>query len=145
MDKPQGEPQPTPMRRQTVIETPFASLWYYPEERIVHHHIDKYIYGAAFRELLMKGAEVLKANGATKWVSDDRNNSALSSEDKAWADTIWQPLVLRSGWRTWAIVLPENIVGQMNIRRIIQAETLRSLEVQVFASAEEALAWIVTR
>ena len=144
MDGPQGEPTP-PMQRQTIIETPFASLWYYPAERIVHHQIHKFIYGAAFRELLMKGAEVLKANGATKWVSDDRNNGALSSEDKAWADTSWQPQVIRSGWKTWAIVLPETIVGQMSIRRIIRENELLSLEVQVFTSPEEALAWIVTR
>lgn len=145
MDRPQVDPPATPMRRQTVIETPFASLWYYPAERIVHHQIHKFIYGAAFRDLLLKGAEVLKANGATKWVSDDRNNGALRGEDKEWADTFWQPLVIRSGWKTWAIVLPETVVGQMNIRRIIQGEGLRSLEVQVFASPEEALAWIVAR
>lgn len=145
MGRPPGEPTPTSMRRETVVETPFASLWYYPAERIVHHQIHKFIYGEAFRELLLKGAEVLKANGATKWVSDDRNNGALRSEDKEWADACWQPLVVRSGWKTWAIVLPETIVGQMNMRRVIQGDGLRSLEVQLFSSPEEALAWIVTR
>jgi hypothetical protein len=143
MDRPQGEP--TPMRRQTIVETPFASLWYYPAERIVHHQIHKFIYGEAFRELFMKGAEVLKANGATKWVSDDRKSGPLSGEDKAWADTCWQPLVIRAGWKTWAIVLPETVVGQMNIRRIIRENEKLSLEVQLFTSPEEALAWIVAR
>jgi hypothetical protein len=145
MDRPQGEPTPTSMRRETVVETPFASLWYYPAERIVHHQIHKFIYGEAFRGLLMKGAEVLKAKGATKWVSDDRNNGALRSEDKAWADTSWQPLVIRAGWKTWAIVLPETVIGQMNIRRIVRENEKLSLEVQLFTSPEEALAWIVTR
>ena len=145
MGRPPGEPTPTSMRRETVIETPFASLWYYPAERIVHHQIHKFIYGEAFRELLMKGAEVLEANRATKWVSDDRNNGALRSEDKTWADTCWQPLVIRAGWKTWAIVLPETIVGQMNMRRVVQGEGPLRLEVQLFTSPEEALAWIVTR
>jgi hypothetical protein len=145
MGRSPGELTLTSMRRETVIETPFASLWYYPAERIVHHQIHKFIYGAAFRELLMKGAEVLEANGATKWVSDDRNNGALPSEDKAWADASWQPLVIGSGWKTWAIVQPEKIVGQMNIRRIIRENALHNLEVQLFTSPEEALSWIVTR
>ena len=145
MGMPQRQLTTTPMRGQALIETPFATLWYYPAERIVHHQIHKFIFGAAFRDLLMKGAELLKANGATKWVSDDRNNSALSAEDKAWADTCWRPLALSSGWKTWAIVQPESIVGQMNIRRIVQAEEVRSLEIQVFTSPEDALAWIATR
>ena len=145
MGRPPREPTLTSMRRETVIETPFASLWYYPAERIVHHQIHKFIYGEAFRELLMKGAEVLKANGATKWVSDDRKNGPLSGEDKAWADTRWQPLVIRSGWKTWAIVLPEKIVGQMTIRRIIRESALLNLEVKLFTSPDEALSWIVTR
>ena len=145
MGRPQEKALTTPRSRQAIIETPFASLWYYPEERIVHHQIHRFIFGEAFRELLTKGAEVMKENGATRWVSDDRNNGALSTEDKAWADTIWRPMALRSGWKTWAIVLPETVVGQMNIRRIIQAEEVRCLEIQLFTSPDDALAWIATR
>jgi hypothetical protein len=133
------------MEKQTIIETPFASLWYYPAERIVHHQIHKYIYGDAFRDLLTKGAEVLEAHGATKWVSDDRHNSALPGEDKEWADTHWRPRVIQAGWKTWAIVQPEAVIGLMNMRRIVHELDGLGVEVRMFTRPEDALAWIVTR
>jgi hypothetical protein len=133
------------MQRQTLIETPFASLWYYPAERIVHHQIHKYIFGEALRELLTRGTAALREHGATKWVSDDRRNGALRNEDKEWADTLWKPATVAAGWKTWAVVPPETIVGLMNIRRIVQESRALGVEVQFFSSGEDALAWIVAR
>ena len=69
------------MPTQTIIDSPFATLWYYPDRKIVHHRIHKFIFGKDFRDLLMAGTEVLRKNQAAKWLSDDRSNSVLAKED----------------------------------------------------------------
>src|SRR5262245_33432777 len=69
------------MAAVVVIDNPFATLWYHPEKRIVHHRIHQFISGNAFRELLLTGTEILTKNQATKWLSDDRMNAVLRPED----------------------------------------------------------------
>ncbi|MBL8133640.1 MAG: hypothetical protein JNL42_17390, partial [Anaerolineae bacterium] len=69
------------MPRITLLDTDYATLWYYPEEKIVRHEFHRFIHGAPFREVLEKGLEVFIQNGAGKWLSDDRKNSSLTSED----------------------------------------------------------------
>src|SRR5688500_8182126 len=44
-----------PMTPLTIIDSPFATLWYHPGPGIVHHRIHKFIHGQAFRDLLLAG------------------------------------------------------------------------------------------
>lgn len=126
----------------TVIDGDRASLWYHPESGIVHHQFHRYVYGDHFRSVLNEGLALFKKHGATKWLSDDRGNSALSPEDAEWADTDWLPRVIDAGWKYWAIVLPESVVGKMNMRRFIEHEESLGVEVQIFTDPVLALAWL---
>ncbi len=126
----------------TVLENEYASLWYHPEAKVVHHQFHKYMFGDAFRSVLTTGVEVMKKNGAHKWLSDDRNNSALSPEDTDWGLTVWTPQVMAAGWRYWAVVLPEKAVGQMNMKRFIEDYSTRGIKVQVFSDPDKALKWL---
>ncbi len=126
----------------SVLENEYASVWYHPEAGIVHHQFHKFIFGDAFRTVLSTGAEVMKKNGARKWLSDDRNNSALPQEDADWGQTTWTPQVLAAGWKYWAVVLPEKAVGQMNMKRFIDDYSGRGVKVQVFSDPDQALKWL---
>ncbi len=130
--------------RTTVLETPFASLWHYPAERLVHHRLHRYVFGAAFRELLLAGAALVAGGGATRWLSDDRNGGAIGGEDRAWAVAL-SSTVLGPRLRSWAIVPPEAVVGRMSLRRIARERSAQGLDVRLFTSADDALEWIVTR
>ncbi len=125
-----------------VLDSEYASLWYHPEAGVVHHKFHKFIYGDAFRTVLSTGVEVMKKNGAHKWLSDDRNNSAVSKEDSEWGETIWTPQVLAAGWKYWAVVLPEKVVGQMSMKRFIDDYSSRGVKVQVFSDPDLALKWL---
>jgi hypothetical protein len=72
------------MAKELILENDCAILWYHTDSKIVHHQIKKYAYGKNLQELLMKGTELLKTKGAKKWLSDDRNNSALTKADMEW-------------------------------------------------------------
>jgi hypothetical protein len=130
------------MERQTIVSTPSAVLWYYPAAGIVHHEIKHFIHGQELRDLLSRGAEVLISHHATKWLSDDRRNGALSKEDGEWADTVWRPPVIAAGWRVWAMVPPESVVGHMDIAKYTAAIAALGLKVRSFADPVTALAWL---
>ena len=61
-----------------IIQNEYATLVYHPDEKIVHHTFHKPIGDQEFRNVLNTGAKTLKKYNASKWLSDDRGNSALS-------------------------------------------------------------------
>lgn len=98
-----------------------------------------------FRELLTKGAELFEERHADKWLSDDRGNSALHPDDSKWAIEEWSPRVIKAGWKYWAIVMPDAALGKLNMKRFIVMYRDLGVEVDVFGTPEEALAWLKSR
>jgi len=130
------------MSRTTIIDTEYATLWYYPDLKLVHHVFHKFIHGQEFRNVLEKGLEVFKEHGANKWLSDDRKNSALPKEDSEWGIQDWNPRVMEAGWKYWAIVMPDKFVGQLNMQQFIDMYSELGLTIKIFDDAEEALTWL---
>lgn len=126
-----------------AIENEFATVQLHTEHGIVHHRFKKFIFGERFREALTAGVELMEKHGATKWLSDDRSNGALSAADSEWSTTEWSDRALRAGWKSWAVVLPEVVVGQMNMRRFVQLHKSNGVEVRVFTDPDLAMAWLV--
>lgn len=126
----------------TIINTDYATLWYHPDSKVVHHYFKTSVSGEQFRQVLNRGIELLEEHHAEKWLSDDRNNSALTPEDSQWAFSDWEPRVLQAGWRYWAIVLPQGIVGRMDMARNAAAIRDAGLCVSVFSDPDDALAWL---
>jgi hypothetical protein len=130
------------MEKQTIIQNENASLFYYPEAKIVHHVFHKPISGQAFRDVLNKGAETLEKNQASKWLSDDRENLALPPEDTEWSKTNWFPRSVKSGWKFWALVVPEDMMAKLNMKEFIDSYFEQGLRIAVFSDPEEALKWL---
>ncbi|ATW27457.1 hypothetical protein DCMF_24310 [Candidatus Formimonas warabiya] len=130
------------MSKLTIIDNEFASLWYYPDKKIIHHQIKKYITGKPLQDLLNRGTEELRKNGAKKWLSDDRNNNALGVKDTEWANNIWFPNTAQAGWKYWALVQPEKITGQMNMKRQTSFVSDAGVVVKVFNDPDEAMSWL---
>lgn len=57
---------------EKVLDNEFATLYAYPEKKIVHHVIKKFIFGEAFQKLMTTGADIFIKYRCTKWLSDDR-------------------------------------------------------------------------
>jgi len=130
------------MSVEVIIDNDYASLWYYPDAGIVHHKWKKYIYGEHFRAVLNRGAEIFEQRGATKWLSDDRLNSALPKEDSEWGLNDWNPRVFANGWKYWAVVMPDKKMGQTNLNWLMRENIAQGLVVQAFEDADEALKWL---
>ncbi len=131
------------MAKLTILDNEFATLWYYTDTKIVHHQIKKYIYGNHLQELLNKGTETLQQNKAQKWLSDDRNNNALTSQDQEWANNIWFPNTAKVGWKYWALVQPEKVTGQLNMKKQANVVTNGGVTVCTFNDPIEAMNWLI--
>jgi hypothetical protein len=125
-----------------ILENPNISMWYHSESKILHHQTHQFFCGKPFRDALNKGVEVFQKYGAQKWLSDDRETTALSKEDLEWADKDWFPRVAQLGWRYWAIVLPEKVVGQLTLKRLAEAYNSRGITTQLFSSPDDAKKWL---
>jgi hypothetical protein len=131
-----------PMTPLTIIDSPFATLWYHPGPGIVHHRIHKFIHGQAFRDLLLAGLDTLQKNRAQKWLSDDRANAVLWPEDVDWSHTFWFPQTVQAGWKYWAIVQPEKTVGQVTMKGLANDYARQGVTSRTFLEPEAALAWL---
>ena len=128
-----------------ILDNENATLWFHQESKIVHHHIKKWVSGTDLRSILDKGSDCVKNNGATKWLSDDRLNGALKADDEEWAKTVWFPKTLKAGWKDWAVVLPEKLVGQMNLKRFTEDYAKAGINAQIFSDPDVARKWLETR
>ena len=128
--------------RLTLLDGARSSLWYYPETKIIHHQFRSFVSGEDFRGVLRRGLEAFKEHGAQKWLSDDRGYSALSEEDGHWSMNEWSPQVIAAGWKYWAVVMPEKMIGQLSLRRWIKTYADMGVTVKTFTEPDEAMAWL---
>jgi hypothetical protein len=126
----------------TILDNEFATLVYHPEEKIVHHTFHKPIGGDAFRTVLKSGVALLREHGAHKWLSDDRENSALSDEDTQWSINEWFPSAKEAGWKYWALVMPPDVIARINLSEFVFNYSQQGVRVSVFNSPDKAMTWL---
>ena len=128
--------------RKVIFENDYVTLYYYPEAKIVHHILHKFAYGEEFRRYMEMGLDLLKTNGAKKWISDNRHHSALPTEDLQWSMNDWFFRAFDAGWRYWAMVMPDKVAGQLSMKRLIKEYNDRGMTIKIVESADEALEWL---
>ncbi|HWO17501.1 MAG TPA: hypothetical protein VNO30_01955 [Kofleriaceae bacterium] len=130
------------MNRIPVVDNSLISVWVYPEQRLIHHQMKRFCFGNDFREALTRGVEAMQQYGATKWLSDDRANSALPPDDGQWGTEVWFPRAKAAGWKHWAIVQPRKILGQTNMDRFARQFGDQGINARMFTDPDEALRWL---
>jgi hypothetical protein len=135
----QGEPVMSAIK---ILDDVNISMWYYPDSKILHHQIHQFFFGKPFRDALMKGVDVFQKYGANKWLSDDRLETALAKEDLEWGDKEWFPRVAKLGWKYWAIVMPEKVIGQMTMKKLAEKYSTMGVTTRMFSDPEAAKEWL---
>jgi hypothetical protein len=126
----------------TLMQNEYVSLWYHPDDKIVHHRYEKYADSESHRAMLLRGLECLERNQATKWLSDDRNHVVVREEDAVWGAKVWTPRAIRAGFRYWAIVLPVAAIGKLNLSRLGEEHAKQGVTVKMFTDINSAFAWL---
>jgi hypothetical protein len=130
---------------EVIIETPGVVLRYHARTKIVHHEFNRFVHGEEFRSLLERGLDLLERNQCVKWLSDDRGNGPLKPADAEWSTNHWSPRAMAAGWKYWAVVLPEKVLGQMNMKRFIEGSAEHGRIAQSFTDARAAMRWLEER
>ena len=128
---------------EILLDTPAARLVYHVRPKIVHHEMRRFLHGSALRDLLEQGAELLEKRGARRWLSDDRRNGPVKPDDEEWCKTVWFPRAAAAGWRHWAVVMPQGVLGQMNMRRWIDTYAALGLNAYPFDDPDQGMAWLL--
>lgn len=126
----------------TIVDDENISIWYHPESKILHHQIHRFFYGKPWRDAFNKGAEAFLKYGAYKYLSDDRQIATLTKEDQEWGENDWSPRLVKAGWRYWAIVMPEKVIGQVTLKKAAANQSASGVTTRIFSSPEEAKQWL---
>ena len=127
---------------KVLFDSEFATVWVDPVKKIIRHKFKKFMFGEGFREVMLKAADAFAEYKCTKWLSDDRENSSLKSEDRDWAYKVWGPKVIKAGWKHWAIVLPKKIFGEVDMTKISKQYTELGINVELFQDTDQAMNWL---
>jgi hypothetical protein len=57
----------------------------------------------------------------------------------------WFPRVLQSGWKFWALVVPEDVKARMNLTQFVQSYYEQGLRIMVFTEPVEATEWLASQ
>jgi hypothetical protein len=130
------------MEKTTILDTDHVALWYYPDKKIIHNQFNKYVYGNPYRDFLNEVTKTFQKYKVQKLLSDDRKNSGISKEDQEWGNKDWFPRTKAAGWKYWAIVQPENSIGQLTMKRVIANIASQGITAEVFTDPKKALEWL---
>jgi hypothetical protein len=127
----------------TVLDDKYASLYYHPDTRIVHHRFHKELDSEHLRKLLSRGTELLREHGAFKWLSDNRAINAHSPEDTLWINAEWLPRAVEAGWKFWALVVPDDFIARINMKEFVDSFYEMGVRIMVFVDPDEAMNWLI--
>jgi hypothetical protein len=130
------------MAKEILYDNEFATMWYLPEKKMVHHQVHKFFHDEAFQKFLSAGTVALKKYGAHKWLSDDRGMTVFKKEDIEWAMTKWIPETVAAGWKYWAIVQPEKALAAMNLEEFAKTYASMGIVSKFFTDPDAAMKWL---
>ena len=130
------------MSIEIIYDSPFATLWYHPESKIVHHKFHKNVYGQDYRDFFLLGTRTLKEHSAQKWLSDDQGNSLAVKDDLLWGKEVWFPKTVEAGWKYWAIVQNNHVLGQVLTEKLVKEFGSQGIETRYFSDVDDALQWL---
>ena len=128
---------------QMLLKTEWATVQYETEARYIYHTILQDLPPAELRTILETGLESLQANGAHKWLSDDRKYVNVTPEAVEYTLKSWGPRAAAAGWQYWAMVVPESAIGRAGMQEIVEIFYNLGVRVAIFSDLEEARAWLV--
>ena len=98
---------------------------------------------AEFAALLDAELRALEQHKGSRILADCRRQKVLNPKDQERANREWLPRALKFGLKRFAIVVPASVVADMNLRDAMEKASGVGLEVEYFATVEEARDWLV--
>jgi hypothetical protein len=87
-----------------------------------------------------KALELVKAQGAKKYLTDTSESRVVSPDDQNWIATDWRPRAIEAGLTKMATVIPTDLIARMAMNRL--KSIMNGVETGYFGSMEEAKRWL---
>lgn len=130
----------------TVLSNQHFDLFFHEDKKIVHHVFKPAMGSAQLAEVLSAGTDLLEKYGATKWLSDNRDLAvAFSDEAAQWTNEVWLPRTVNAGWKFWAMVVPEALIGREDHVKYVESFYEKGVWVTVHTEVEPAMKWLEAR
>ena len=123
-------------------ETDGYFLEYIEDLGCMRHRLKRNNSFKEWQELLLTGTAYMAEKGLSKWISDNRKNGRPGPDTAEWINDTWLPFAIRSGWKTWALVEPENFSSKLNQRMHNKYFLERGIQMAAFSDPVDAECWI---
>ncbi len=95
-----------------------------------------------FRGILNDALDLLIKKKSSRWLGDTTNIMTLSKADEEWVNNEWFSKGVKGGIKKMAVVMPEKLIQNNVVNRIMDNNGKEIMETCNFKSYEEAHAWI---
>jgi SpoIIAA-like len=120
-----------------------ASVKWDEGDQVVLVEWDGWANSVEFAALLEAELRALEQHKGSRLLADCRRQKVLNPKDQDRANREWLPRALKMGLKRFAIVVPASVVADMNLRDSLEKASGAGLEVEYFATVEEARDWVV--
>ena len=120
-----------------------ASVRWDEDDQLVLVEWEGWANSSEFAALLDAELRALEQHKGSRILADCRRQRVLNPADQEQANREWLPRALRIGLKRFGIVVPASVVADMNLRDSMEKASGAGLEVEYFATVEEARDWVV--
>lgn len=129
-----------------VMTNPNFSVTFNSASRCVEFTWNNFVKGEAFHEGCNAMIAALKKHSTSKLICDSRRYTVVDPADQLWSIQDWLPRAITAGLTTFAVVMPESVVGKLSVQNVIndKKHTPKELSLtrEMFNTMEDARTWI---
>lgn len=125
-----------------VYKSKKAQVEWLEQENVVAKTFFDFIYGDDMKGAFNAGLNALIQHQSCKWLSDNRSLQPYRKIDVTWINEDWFPRMLKAGWKYWALVEPENALGQLSMTRFVDFNRQKGITLQIVHSVDDGLTWL---
>lgn len=94
-----------------------------------------------FREGIQKSVDLFQDQKLDKILSNTKDFGMVKKEDTEWVNSYSMPLLIKSGLRYMAFVIPSNVFSQMSVENF-KKESTGPVEIRYFDDLQKAREWM---
>lgn len=124
------------------FDAPYATVYWDEATKCVHVEWKGFVHGDMVKRTLNTALDLFKTKKTDRWLADMRKVKVFGEEDSRWVNEDWFPRAIQAGVRRMALPVPESVLAQMSLQRLMRNVNEGDLETAYFGSVEEAKAWL---
>jgi hypothetical protein len=130
-------------KKTIILHEEYVTVEYHASLQAVALHWHLPPSSAELRHALNVGLRTVEDKKAPNWVGNTAKLGAIDPDDQTWINEAWFPQLLVKGVKNMAVVVSEDIFGQMSIEDIMgHIDLSTGFESRYFQDVNEAFDWI---